>query len=223
MLFRSPFVPDAPAESAHIPMIIGNTHDETRSLIGGSDPYTFDLTWDEIPALLARHMRVDITPELVVAEYRRLYPAYSPSDVFFSATTAGWKTAQNSRMADTSLSLSISRNSGTSNGSSIGTPQASGTGPETRSGKAAGRPRDWGHHRMVNSRTATQPGKQNPGKNGSEPSLPGVESRSAARHNQRPPDCQTPTTGESSRKDSASRGDQSHQRFENWKLRRAFL
>jgi para-nitrobenzyl esterase len=40
-------------------------------------------------------MRVDIGPERVVAEYRRLYPEYSPTDVFFSATTAArsWRAA----------------------------------------------------------------------------------------------------------------------------------
>ncbi|TWB17205.1 para-nitrobenzyl esterase [Nitrospirillum amazonense] len=95
VLARHPFYPDAPAQSAGIPMIIGNTHDETRLLIGGSDPSTFTLAWDQVPALLAKHMRVDINPDLVVAEYRRLYPGYSPSDVFFSATTAGrsWRAA----------------------------------------------------------------------------------------------------------------------------------
>jgi para-nitrobenzyl esterase len=40
-------------------------------------------------------MRADISPERVVSEYRRLYPQYSPSDVFFAATTAGrsWRAA----------------------------------------------------------------------------------------------------------------------------------
>ena len=31
---RDPFDPDAPPQSAHIPMILGNTKDETRTLIG---------------------------------------------------------------------------------------------------------------------------------------------------------------------------------------------
>lgn len=94
-LTRHPFYPDAPAISANIPMIIGNTHDETRSLIGGVDPSAFTLKWDDLPAKLGPALRVDITPETVIAEYRRLYPAYSPSDVFFAATTAGrsWRGA----------------------------------------------------------------------------------------------------------------------------------
>lgn len=92
---RHPFFPDAPSLSASIPMIIGNTHDETRNLIGGGDPSAFDLTWEALPARLFPAMRVDIAPETVIAEYRRLYPQYSPSDVFFAATTAGrsWRGA----------------------------------------------------------------------------------------------------------------------------------
>jgi len=94
-LQQHPFYPDAPLISAQIPMIIGNTHDETRLLIGGSDPGTFALDWEQLPARLAAHMRVDITPETVVAAYRQMYPQYSPSDVFFAATTAArsWRGA----------------------------------------------------------------------------------------------------------------------------------
>jgi len=94
-LRRHPFYPDAPALSAHVPMIIGNTHDETRTLIGTSHPEMFALSWEQLPQELAQQMRADIEPEIVVAEYRRLYPQYSPGDVFFSATTAGrsWRAA----------------------------------------------------------------------------------------------------------------------------------
>ena len=93
-LQRHPFYPDAPAQSAQIPMIIGNTHDETRAFLGG-DAGNFTLTWDQLPEKLIPNMRVDIQPEVVIAEYRRLYPQYSPSDVFFAATTAGrsWRGA----------------------------------------------------------------------------------------------------------------------------------
>jgi para-nitrobenzyl esterase len=76
-------------------MIIGNTHDETRNLIGGSDPAAFHLTWEQLPDALARSMRADILPEHVIAEYRRLYPRASASDIFFAATTASrsWRPA----------------------------------------------------------------------------------------------------------------------------------
>jgi para-nitrobenzyl esterase len=92
---RHPFYPDAPAQSARVPMIIGNTRGETRNLIGRSDPTTFELDWDGLPERMATELRVDIRPERVVASYRRLYPHYSPSDVFFAATTASrsWRGA----------------------------------------------------------------------------------------------------------------------------------
>jgi para-nitrobenzyl esterase len=94
-LRRHPFYPDAPPQSAQVPMIIGNVHDETRNLIGGSDPAAFHLTWESLPAALARDMRADLLPEYVVAEYRLLYPHASASDVFFAATTASrsWRPA----------------------------------------------------------------------------------------------------------------------------------
>jgi para-nitrobenzyl esterase len=94
-LTRHPFYPDAPPQSAGVPMMIGNTHDETRSLIGRGDPGTFALTWDELPARLEAELRADISGAWVMAEYRRLYPRYAPADVFFAATTAGrsWRAA----------------------------------------------------------------------------------------------------------------------------------
>jgi para-nitrobenzyl esterase len=94
-LTRHPFWPDAPAQSASIPMIIGNTHDETRAFLAHTTPDPFALTWDQLPARLGPEMRVDIDPAYVIATYRGLYPAYSPTDVFFAATTAArsWRGA----------------------------------------------------------------------------------------------------------------------------------
>ncbi len=94
-LMRHPFYPDAPSQSASIPMIIGNTHDETRAFLGG-DPANFALTWDDLPGkMTGREMRIDVAPEPVIAAYRAMYPDYSPSDVFFAATTAArsWRGA----------------------------------------------------------------------------------------------------------------------------------
>lgn len=92
-LTRHPFYPDAAPQSAGIPMIIGNTHDETRAFLRG--PQYEDLEWADLPELLIPNMRVDIRPEYVVAEYRELYPDYSPTEVFFAATTAArsWRAA----------------------------------------------------------------------------------------------------------------------------------
>lgn len=96
VLPRDPFAPEAPPLSGAIPMVLGNTHDETRNLIGGSNPALFTLTWEALPQAIATHVKAfigDLAPERIVAEYRRLYPQYSPSDVFFGVTTAArsWK------------------------------------------------------------------------------------------------------------------------------------
>ncbi|KRA52683.1 carboxylesterase [Pseudoxanthomonas sp. Root65] len=93
-LHRHPFYPDAPAQSARIPMIIGNTRDETRAFLG-NDEANFSLTWEQVPQKLREQQYVDLSPEVVIAEYRRLYPDYTPSEVFFAATTAGrsWRGA----------------------------------------------------------------------------------------------------------------------------------
>lgn len=93
-LHRHPFWPDAPPQSSHIPLVIGNTRDETRAFLG-NDPANFALTWEQLPDRLRTQQYIDIDPVVVVAEYRRLYPAYTPSDVFFAATTAGrsWRGA----------------------------------------------------------------------------------------------------------------------------------
>lgn len=85
---RHPFVPDAPVESAHIPMIVGNTHDEARAFTAG-DERNFHLTWDTVAAKLAPEFVVDLNAQYVVDWYRARFPQMSPSDVFFAAATCG--------------------------------------------------------------------------------------------------------------------------------------
>ncbi|WP_256643397.1 carboxylesterase family protein [Stenotrophomonas sp. 9(2022)] len=89
-----PFWPQAPAQSAGIPMVIGNTHDETRAFLG-NDPGNFALDWNTLPAQLEKQQFVDLLPSVVIEHYRRLYPHYTASEVFFAATTAGrsWRGA----------------------------------------------------------------------------------------------------------------------------------
>jgi para-nitrobenzyl esterase len=96
VLPRDPFAPDASPLSQDIPMVMGNTHDETTNLIGGSNAALFDLTWEALPAAIERSVKAfigDLPPDKIVARYRELYPDYRPSDVFFAATTAArsWK------------------------------------------------------------------------------------------------------------------------------------
>lgn len=88
VLPRHPFVPDAPREAAHIPLIVGNTHDETalwieKTLRAG------DTTWDNLPERLAKEMVKDLAPDHVVRRYRELYPDRSPGQILLAASTAG--------------------------------------------------------------------------------------------------------------------------------------
>lgn len=94
-LDRHPFWPDASAQSAHIPMIIGNTREETLAFLG-NDPANANLTWDTLPARLTpQQLRIDIAPEMVIAGYRQMHPDWTPDQVLIRATTAGrsWRAA----------------------------------------------------------------------------------------------------------------------------------
>lgn len=83
---RHPFSPDAPPQSADVPLLIGTTRTENSLLIGARRPETFDLTWETLPAALApRAEGKDVAH--IIAEYRRLHPEYSPAELFFTAST----------------------------------------------------------------------------------------------------------------------------------------
>ncbi len=94
-LSRHPFYPDAAPQGLSIPMIIGNTREETLGFMG-DDPANSGLTWETLPARLTPGvMRIDITPEPIIAAYRRMHPDWSPDEVLIAATTAGrsWRGA----------------------------------------------------------------------------------------------------------------------------------
>jgi para-nitrobenzyl esterase len=88
-----PFSPTDPKISAGVPMILGNTHDETRVLIGGGRPDLFALTWETLPEALEKNApflkseTVSLPVPEVIAKYREWHPEYSASDVFFAVTT----------------------------------------------------------------------------------------------------------------------------------------
>ena len=92
---RHPFYPDAAPMGRPIPMIIGNTREETLGFMG-DDPRNQGLTWDTLAGRLTPGvMRIDITPEAVIAGYRAMHPDWSPDRVLIAATTAGrsWRGA----------------------------------------------------------------------------------------------------------------------------------
>jgi para-nitrobenzyl esterase len=88
-LTRHPFWPDANPQSNPIPMILGNTRDETRAFIDPDSAKVRSLDWSNLAERLAPELRVDIHPEWVVAQYRRQFPDWSPERVFYAASTAG--------------------------------------------------------------------------------------------------------------------------------------
>jgi para-nitrobenzyl esterase len=88
-LLRHPFWPDANPQSNAIPMMLGNTRDETRAFIDPNGPKLQGLSWDNVAQRMAPELRTDILPEWVVAQYRAHFPDWSPEQVFYAATTAG--------------------------------------------------------------------------------------------------------------------------------------
>jgi para-nitrobenzyl esterase len=96
VLPRDPFAPDAPPQSAALPMVLGNTRDETTSLIGVADPALFELRMDDLAGKLQQHVAPflgDLGAESVVTRYREWYPRRSAAQLFFAASTAArsWK------------------------------------------------------------------------------------------------------------------------------------
>ncbi|MBX3595014.1 carboxylesterase family protein [Sphingomonas sp.] len=88
-LTRHPFWPDANPLGNAIPMILGNTHDETRAFIDPNGPAVRTLDWANLAERMAPQLRIDIHPEWVVAQYRARFPGWTPQQVFYAATTAG--------------------------------------------------------------------------------------------------------------------------------------
>lgn len=86
---RHPFWPDAAPQSLHIPMILGNTREETRAFISPSGPKLAGLGWDNLAARIAPEIKIDLDVDWVVAQYRAHYLDWTPEQVFYAATTAG--------------------------------------------------------------------------------------------------------------------------------------
>ncbi|MDM7956122.1 carboxylesterase family protein [Blastomonas sp.] len=86
---RHPFWPDAAPQSLHVPMILGNTREETRAFIDPKGAKLNALGWDNLAARIAPEIKIDLDVDWVVAQYRARYPDWSPERIFYSATTAG--------------------------------------------------------------------------------------------------------------------------------------
>jgi para-nitrobenzyl esterase len=86
---RHPFWPDAAPQSLHIPMILGNTRDETRAFIDPRGPKLAGLDWDNLAGRIGREIKIDLDPAWVVGQYRARFPDWTPERLFYAATTAG--------------------------------------------------------------------------------------------------------------------------------------
>jgi para-nitrobenzyl esterase len=88
-LTRHPFWPDAHPQSNAIPMVLGNTRDETRAFIDPKGPKLQGLDWSNLAERMMGDLRVDIHPEWVVQQYRARFPEWSAERIFYAATAAG--------------------------------------------------------------------------------------------------------------------------------------
>ncbi|MBB4101337.1 carboxylesterase/lipase family protein [Sphingomonas kyeonggiensis] len=88
VLPRHPFVPDAPREAGHIPLIVGNTHDETGFWLGET-LRRGDTSWDNLTGRVAAQITKDVAPDWVVKRYREIYPQKTPGEILLAASTAG--------------------------------------------------------------------------------------------------------------------------------------
>jgi para-nitrobenzyl esterase len=84
---KAPWLPDAPASSATVPMMIGTTRTETTALIGASDPSAFSLDEAGLRKKLSTWLPANDI-DRVVAGYRKAALGATPSDLFFAITTA---------------------------------------------------------------------------------------------------------------------------------------
>ncbi len=83
---RHPFTPNAPEQSAEVPLLIGSTQTEMSMLIGAGQRELFDLTWETLPDALSAAIP-GLNAAAVVSAYRELHPEIDPPNLFFEATT----------------------------------------------------------------------------------------------------------------------------------------
>jgi len=86
---RQPFDPDAPAQSASVPMIIGTNGTETTALLGIVDPSLFSLSEAEMRTKLETYLHLADDSQLdgLIATYKKARPDATPSDIYFAVTT----------------------------------------------------------------------------------------------------------------------------------------
>jgi para-nitrobenzyl esterase len=86
---RNPFDPDAPAQSANVPMLIGTNGTESTLLLGLGDASLFSLSDTDMRARLKAylHLTDDSKVDELIAVYKKDRPDATPSDIYFAVTT----------------------------------------------------------------------------------------------------------------------------------------
>lgn len=87
-LFRHPFWPNAPEQSAGIPMMLGNTISETRAFYDPQGSVLKGLTFENLASRIEREIKVDLLPAWIVAQFRARYPQETPISLFHRIVTA---------------------------------------------------------------------------------------------------------------------------------------
>jgi para-nitrobenzyl esterase len=87
-LHRHPFWPDAAPQSAHIPMLLGNTVLETRAFYAADSKQLAGLNFDNLAARIAPEIRIDAHPDWVASAFRARYPKSEPLELFHRIVTA---------------------------------------------------------------------------------------------------------------------------------------
>lgn len=86
-LMRHPFWPDAPEQSAAVPMLLGNTIAETRAFYPSDGRVLKGLSWDNLAERIGPEMRIDLHPGWVVEQFRARYPDAAPTELFHRIVT----------------------------------------------------------------------------------------------------------------------------------------
>jgi para-nitrobenzyl esterase len=81
---RDPFTPDAPDISAEVPIIVGYNATEMTLF---SQPAQFDLDWAGLKGAVAPALGAGVDADKLIADFRRLRPEASASDIFFIMAT----------------------------------------------------------------------------------------------------------------------------------------
>ena len=86
---RHPFDPDAPAQSANVPMLIGTNGTESTILLGIGDAGLFSLNDADMRTKLKAYLKLSDDSKLdsLIGTYRKARPGATPSNIYFAVTT----------------------------------------------------------------------------------------------------------------------------------------